>query len=711
MTDIDPANFAYSEAVQDDVEGEVASERSNLETLLSYIDHPNIADELDAETLGSIGQECLRGYELDKASRSEWERQTKAAMDLALQVAEKKSWPWPNAANVKYPLITTAAIQFAARAYPAIIPGADVVKGAVNGRDEDGSKLDRARRIGQHMSYQLLEEMEEWEEDTDKLLLQMAIVGCAFRKTYYDSTLGRNVSELAPAKHVVFDHATPFRKLRRISHELFLCKNDVLEKVRGDVWRDIELGMADGASSDDEDGTYEFIEQHSWYDLDEDGYKEPYSITFRKESGEVVRVVARYDQDGVQINARQEVARIKQVEYWTKYGFMPNPDGGSYDIGLGILLNPINETINTVLNQLLDAGTVANTGGGFIGKGLRMKAGPMRFSPGEYKPVDAQGSAIRDNIVPLQFPDPSPVLFNLLGLLIEAGKDIANVKDVLSGEQNQSNVPATTTLALIEQGLKVFTAIYKRVHRSLKQEFRKLYRLNKLYLPPESYFRFHDMPVQILLEDYAGDETDITPVSDPHLVTDAQVMAKAQALMNFNGDPHINQMEIRKRFLIAIKEENIEALLQEPPPPPQDPKVAEIMGNLQIKAAEMEAKIEKMKAETIDTQAAAVLKVAQAEAQEIGNQLQIYMQQAHGIAMLMQQHMEMMGNGQSAVQGMAGASNDGGGDGVPPTVPPITDGGMGGGELYPADDRGIGDEAGGSVGEGAVLPGSGEPGI
>lgn len=686
--------------VEDPEQGQAAPVQPAL-VLSALAQMQNIASLLGKETLTGIGQECRKGYDLDKSSRSDWEKQTKTAMDLALQLAEEKSWPWPKAANVKYPLITTAAIQFAARAYPAIVPGAEVVKGMVNGADPDGRKLDRARRIGAHMSYQLIEEMEEWEEDTDKLLIQLPIVGCAFRKTYFDTTRQRNTSELAAAKHVVYDHATPFGKLRRISHEIFLYRNDVEERVRSGVWLEIELGKSDKDSEID-DGAFEFIETHYWYDLDEDGYKEPYCVTWRKETGEVVRIAPRFDEDGISIAPDGRVLRIEPVSYWTKYGFMPNPDGGSYDIGLGVLLNPINETVNTVLNQMLDAGTVQNAGGGFIGKGLRMKGGAMRFAPGEYKPVDAQGASIKDNIVPMVHPGPSAVLFQLLGLLIEAGKDVASTKDILTGEQNQSNVPATTTLALIEQGLKVFTAIYKRIHRSLKQEFRKLYRLNRLYLPLESYFRFQDQQVQILLADYQ-DDFDVCPVSDPHLVTDAQVMAKAQALMSFNGDPLINQVEIRKRFLKAIKEESPEALLVEPQAPPPPPELMELMATLP-------ATIEKLRAEAMESAASAALKVAQAEAQEIGNQMQVYMAQMQGLQDMLRQQIEAM-NGQSQLRGMEAPPDDQGGLQVLDGLPPGDLGEMGDGGILPPDAGGLDVGAGGGDLEGAMPGGADQPAV
>jgi chaperonin GroES len=591
------------EIEDDEVEGQAAPEARNpLDVLQSFIQPGvvNLVSMLPQETVDKIGTEVVRGYDIDKASRSDWEKQTKTAMELALQVSTEKSWPWPKAANVKYPLITTAAIQFSARAYPAIVKGQEVVKGEVLGPDPGGQKKERADRIGRHMSYQVLEEIEDWDEEVDKLLMRMSIVGCEFRKTYFDKALARNCSDLVEAKFVVYNHKVPFRKLRRLTHLLFMFKNEVIERQRGGLWADIgELGLPDGEDND-EDGHFEFLEQYCWYDLDEDGYKEPYIVTVKKDSGKVVRILPNFEgvlvrpgdpgtKRGVHVNANGEISKIDQVDYWTKFGFMPNPDGGSYDLGLGILLNPINETVNTVLNQMLDAGTRANTGGGFIGSGLKMKAGPVKFAPGEYKPVDVSGGKIADNIYHLESPGPSPVLFNLLGMLIEAGKDISSVKDILTGDQ-QVNQTATTTLALIEQGQKVFSAIYKRVHRSLKQEFKKLYRLNKLYLQPEDYYRFQDEVEPIYLEDYQGDDTDVAPVSDPTLVSDAQELTRSEALMQFVGDPFINQRELRVKRLQALKVQDIETLLDtsQNPPPPMDPAQAQkAMQEIEAKGQEV----------------------------------------------------------------------------------------------------------------------------
>lgn len=632
--------MAYETVVMEgEAEGVATPETQQppAELLRSFIGVANLVPQLDAERVQKIGQEVVRGYEIDKASRSEWEKQTKVAMDLAMQVTQEKSFPWPKAANVKYPLITTAAIQFSARAYPAIVRGADVVKGEVLGPDPEGLKKQRADRIGRHMSYQVLEEVPDWDEDVDKLLMRMSIVGCEFRKTYFDTMMGLNCSDLVPAKFVVYNHKTPFAKLRRITHELYPFKNEIIEKQRGGIWSEVQLGLPAGEDND-EDGAFEFLEQHCWYDLDDDGYKEPYVVTVKKDSGEVARIVARFDEEGIFLNGKGEISKIEPVEYWTKFAFMPNPDGGSYDVGLGLLLNPINETVNTVLNQILDAGTLANTGGGFLGSGLKMKGGPARFVPGEFKPVDVTGGKIADSIYHMQFPGPNAVLFNLLGLLIEAGKDISSVKDILTGDSQSPNQTATTTLALIEQGQKVFSAIYKRVHRSLKQEFKKLYRLNKLYLEPEDYYRFQDKVEPIYLEDYQGDDTDVAPVSDPTLVSDAQELTRAEALMKFVNDPFINQKLLREKYLRALKEQNVEELLDtsENPPPPMDPAQAQkAMQEIQAKGealAQQEQaigqQIEAAKSELAAKEQAIAQQIQEAEAALAGRAQELELAQA-----------------------------------------------------------------------------------
>lgn len=609
MADYDTVDTADAEGMEGD----------QAVTILDLPDMGNIAEILTDEHLGRIGERVIREYEIDKASRSDWEKRIKAAMDIAMQVAEEKSYPWPRAANVKFPLMTVAAIQFGARAMPAIV-APDPVKAKVVGSDRGvpaidpqtgqpimgpdgqpawqvppGAKRHRADRVAAHMSYQLTEEMEEWAEDTDKLLHILPIVGCCFRKTYFDPGLARNVSCMVPADRLVVNYrAKSLEQAARITEELTpLHPHEVEERKRQGIWRDVDFGRPHDAGSDD-DAPHEFLEQHRLLDLDEDGYPEPYIVTVHRETAQVARIVARFDREGVMLNAKGQIARIEPRHYYTKYSFLPSPDGSFYDVGFGSLLNPINESVNSVLNQLLDAGHLANTQGGFVGAGLRLKGGDLRFRPGEWKQINASGSDIRAAVVPITYPGPSAVLFNLLGLLIDAGREIANIKDVLSGDQDRT-MPATTTMALIEQGMKVYTAIYGRIYRSLKSEYNKLFALNATYLDDEVYFRFHDDETAVARADYAMGDVDILPVADPREVSDMQKMARANFLSAFANDPLVNPIEVRRRMFEAASLDDIDALLVEPQPDPMAQQAAA------LELAEKQAKIEKAQAETLAT--------------------------------------------------------------------------------------------------------------
>jgi chaperonin GroES len=387
---------------------------------------------------------------------------------------------------------------------------------------------------------------------------------------------------------------------------------------RAGLWLEpkIPFGQAQAMGSsndaDDMDAPHEFLEQHRSWDLDDDGYAEPYIVTVHKESRQVVRIVARYDADGIKFsNLTHKIVKIDPIHYYTKYDFIPNPDGGIYSVGFGQLLRPINEAVNTTLNQLLDAGTLANTGGGFIGKGLSMNAGAIRFVMGEYKTVNVAGGTLRDNIVPMPFPGPSPVLFNLLGMLIASGKEVAAIKDVLTGEGGSANTPATTTLAMIEQGLKVFTAIYKRVHRSLKMELNKLYRLNRVYGDEKSEYKVGDTWKVISKQDYVLG-SGVEPVSDPTMISDMQRLGRAQFQMQFMNDPYFDGYEIRKDILQAANVENIDKKLHRQPP--QNPALMVKGMELEQSGMKAQAEVNWRKGLEVQAYSQAILNFANADA-------------------------------------------------------------------------------------------------
>lgn len=601
-----------TELVEDDFEdlptGEGGPEDVHFD-IIANIASPNLAFEIDEVDVAKIGRVVVDEYQLDLESRKAagWDERNEEAIKLAMQVREDKTFPWVGAANIKYPLITTAAIQFAARAYPAVVDGWNVVKGKVLGKPDD-QKRDRADRIAAHMSFQLLEEMPEWEEDTDQMLHVLPITGMMVRKTWFDPVLGRNRSEIIFPDKIVVDYYAK-ADCARITQVVEYQPHEVLERVRSGVWADITLEQ-----HQDSNERECFLEQHRLWDMDGDGYPEPYIVTVHRDTAKVVRIVARYDEDGVRLNAKDEVISITPTEYFTRYPFIPSMDGSWYAIGFGALLNSLSQTINATINQLLDAGTLANTQGGFIGDGVKLKSGNASFRPGEWKKVaNDAGSSLKDNIVPLPVGAPSTVLFSLLGMMVEAAKDITATKDILTGETQQTNQPVGTTLAMIEQGLKVFTAIYKRVHRSLKKELAQLYRLNRLYLEPETYFTFQDDERVVRLDDYRAEGVDVIPVSDPTIVTDTQRIGRAQFLITtFRGDPTIDQRELNRRVLEAASIADIDELMPEPKgPPPPPPEVIKAMADADAKTRETAIDEKRADAEIANTLADAEAKVMQ----------------------------------------------------------------------------------------------------
>jgi len=625
----------------------------------------NIADMLTDDQLASIGDRVKREYQIDLTSQADWRACNEVAMKLAMQVTEKKNYPWPNAANVKFPLLTTASMQFAARAYPAIV-GTDVVKAKVIGKDEGGEKRERGDRVSAHMSYQLTYQMDEWEEDTDKLLHVLPITGVCYRKTYYSPSLGRNKSELVlPDKLVVNNGVRSLDAAPRITQEIELYPLEVKERELQGIFKENEYGQTE---SDDDDAPMDFLEQHRRLDLDEDGYPEPYIVTVHKDTGKVARIVANYDledNENYGVNRDGNIARIEPIKYFTKYGFFPNPSGGFLDIGFGYLLRPLNEAVNTTINQLLDAGHLQNAGGGFIGSGARLKGGMHKFSPGKYTPVDVNGQDLKNNIVPFNFQGPSVVLFQLLGLLIDAAKDISSVKDAMTGEAQGKNQSPTTTLALIEQGMQVFSAIYKRIFRSLKKEYGKLYLLNGKYLGDEEYVTILDEQKAVSREDYGKKDLDIVPVADPSVVTNMQKMSRAEFMMSLKDDPRIDGVEVLKRVLEAASIDDPEGLMAKETPP--NPQVLKDADEIDIKKKKLELDEIKLQAEIGEIEARTIKFLAEAEGIEPGRQLEEY--KAHMQALrdeakhvLEEKKIDSMDKGK--VPGVAGQSGNQGVSGI-----------------------------------------------
>lgn len=619
-----------------------------LDTKLSLntiINSVNIAEKLSEDDLNTIADYVHTGYSVDEQSRKGWKDAVEEWIKQAIQAKEQKNTPWPNAANVKFPLITTAALQFSARAYPALLPGVSPVRGRVIGYDPEGTKTERAIRVGKHMSYQLLEQMDDWEEEMDRLLFALPIVGCMFKKTYYSGVLQKNISELVyPTELVVNYWAKNLEEAERVTHVLRLTDNDIYERVQEGLYLDQELSKAVELDQDktvtdkqfnaevpnDDTLTYRILEQHCYLDLDQDGYKEPYIVLIDDTSKKILRIVARFNESDVKYTERNEIASIKPIDFFTKFSFVPSPDGSFYDIGFGILLGPINETINTVINQLLDAGTLSNMQSGFISKGIRIKGGEKGFIPGEWKWVNGAMDDLRKGLVPLPVREPSQVLFSLLGTMIESGERLSSVTEIMTGNIPGQNTKATVAMAAIEQGTKVFSSIYKRTHRSLTKEYKKLFRLNSIFLEEQEYFTILDSGQETGAitgkQDYDATNVDVVPASDANVATEQQRLAKIEALKELLSLGLINPQEFTKRYLEATEQPNIQALMDMPK---KGPSLEEQKLEWDKQKFNQEHELEKEKFESSDraARAKAILDLAKAEAEAAGTQLPQYMQQ------------------------------------------------------------------------------------
>jgi len=506
------------------------------------------------------------------------------------------------------------------------------------------------------MSYQLLEEMQGWEDDMDSLLTALPIEGCAFKKTYYNPAMRMNVSEwVRPMDLIVNFNYKNIEVAPRVTQIIRLLPNIVIERVRSGAFRD-DPAIHSQQYRDEEDSKFEstdddrpitFYEQHRYLDLDGDGYGEPYIVTVHRDSQKVVRILPRWDEKGQHIQqpseeevaqaqqmgqeAKPKIIRIDPVHYFTSYIFMPCPRGSVYGMGYGRLLGPLNASINMTLNQIHDAGTLSNTQGGFVGKSFQMgrgrQAGNLSFKMGEFKSVMYSGDDIRKAIMPLPFKGPDATLFQALQLLIGTGEKLGSVTDPMIGESPGTNVPATTTLALIEQGSKVFSSVFKRIHRSLKSEFKKLYRLNRLFLDDQVYFRVLDDEKAAAREDYEDESFDVSPVSDPNMISDTQMLVKAELLKEFIGQG-LDDFGIMSRILEAARVPDWEELVpKEEKKPEPDPKTILEMQRLEIERDRLDMQMFETQFKVLKLQADAMKSFAAAEASELGPQIEIYKKQ------------------------------------------------------------------------------------
>jgi chaperonin GroES len=587
----------------------------------------NIAEYLDDDYLDMVGRQLVEAIEIDDESRSGWMDDMEEWLTLATQVRDMKSYPWQRASNVKYPLMTVSALQFQARALPSLINSDKPVKAKVIGRDPDGQKQRRSNRVSKYMSYELLEGMDYWMEEFDRLLFVLPMVGIVYRKSYYSDSKGKVKSHLVMPQDLILNYHAQDYSRARMSHVIFMDQNELKELQRQGIYLDVELhqetdkshdirdeiiGLTPADSGAVKDETpWEILESHCWIDLDGDGYKEPYIVTVHRDSGQILRIVARWEDGDIEYAQNGKIARIRGTEYFTPYVFLPDPNSAVYGIGFGRLLGPTNETVNTLINQLVDAGTLSNLQSGFLSRGIKLRGGSTRFRPGEWKVVNTTGDDLRNGIFPMPVREPSGVLFNLLGMLISSGERISSTTDMMVGENPGQNQKATTTMAVLEQGLKVYSSIQKRIHRQLGKEYKRLYELWSRYLDERRYNMVLDeIEEQGTVADFNVEDMNVRPASDPNIVSDAQRMALSQSLLEkaAAGLP-VNVGVATRKMLEAEGHEDIEEIMTMPPPQPNP---------------EFQLEVEKTQIDAFRAYHEALEKIAKAEAAEEGVQLNQY---------------------------------------------------------------------------------------
>ncbi|MEO1503127.1 MAG: hypothetical protein AAFU68_02760 [Pseudomonadota bacterium] len=650
-----------------EVGGDIVDQQEQADVVLGLIElqaQINLYNWIDDDAkLSEIAKQVVDECAIDEASRADWMKKAEESIELASMITEEKSKPWRGAPNVKYPLVIEACLQFWSGTFPAIMPAGDIVRCPVHGQDKSGRKQKRADRVSSYTSFYLRNRTPEWGDDTSRLMMQLPAVGHLFRKWWRNPAEGRAESRLCAADAVIVNQATShLEKAPRITEKVSLYPNEIKERERDGRFRRFDYssytGKRDGEelhvgdmseTNDDTLAPQMFLEQHRWLDLDDDGYMEPYIVTVHEESQEVVRIVANWTPEDVKVEIGGEVVTLamayqlrmrgltapatvrsmKRREFFTDYRLLPSLDGTYYGIGFGYLLNHTNRSINTIINMLLAAGQLSTLGGGFIGQGPNLKGSKIEFQPGRWITVNTMGATLREAIVEAPFREPSPVMFSLLGFLVEAGQRVGQTRDLLNSENLGANASPTTVMALIQKGEQVHSAVVMDLFRSLGREYKLVAKILHLYPDEENYREFHDeepdpqqmvaggMPQQdqvSMREDFSAAHMDIEPVADPREVSDAVAMSKAQLLLEMSRGGDVQRDPVTaKRVMQAANISDLEEFFPELTPEQQEAQAA-----AQKKAAELQeraavAEISEKEATTRQKLADAQEKMAQVE--------------------------------------------------------------------------------------------------
>ena len=546
----------------------------------------NLADFLDEGYLREISSDLRASYEDDMESRSEWEETYTKGLDQLGVKYEERTQPFQGASGVTHPLIAESVTQFQAQAYKELLPSGGPVKTQVLGL-QDAAREEQASRVKEFMNYQIMEVMEEFDPDMDQLLFYLPLSGSTFKKVYYDEAKQRAVSKFIPAQDLVVPYAaSDLATASRVTHVLRMDANEIRKMQIAGFYKEVELSTYNqedevrekidniqGTSRTYSDEIYTILEMH--VDLDIEGFEDmspngeptgiaiPYIVTLDEGSGHIL---------SVRRNFEEGAGLAKKQQYFVHYKFMPGL--GFYGFGLIHMIGGLGRAATSILRQLIDAGTLANLPAGFKARGVRVRNDDEPLQPGEWRDIDAPGGNIRDAIIPLPYKEPSATLAQLLGALIEGGRRFVSLADQQTGDTN-SAAPVGTTVAMLERGMKVMSAIHKRLHYSQRQEFRVLARIFRDNLPPEYPYDVEGGNRMIKAEDFDS-RVDVVPVSDPNIFSMAQRVTLAQTQLQLaQSNPQVHNLHAAyRRMYQALEVQNIDEILPPPPEPqPLDPAI------------------------------------------------------------------------------------------------------------------------------------------
>ena len=549
--------------------------------------YTNLAEEMPDRELGRIAGELLSEFDANKASRQEWEDAYANGLELLGFNYEERTQPFRGSSGVTHPLLAEAATQFQAQAFNELLPASGPVRTAIVGA-ETRDKQQQSQRVRQFMNYYITNVMEEYTPELDQMLFYLPLAGSTFKKVYYDENLGRAVSKFVPAEHLVVPYETSdLETCPNITQTLRISLNELRKKQISGFYLDIPVlpGQSEGDSVSDEinriDGMtpsqidYDCTLLECHVDLDIEGYEEkdddgeptgikvPYVVTISQDNGQILSIRRNY---------REDDDMKRKIQYFVHYKFLPG--FGFYGLGLIHTIGGLSRTATAALRQLIDAGTLSNLPAGFKARGLRIRDDDDPLQPGEFRDVDAPGGAIRDSLMPLPFKGPDSTLFQLLGFVVDAGRRFATITDMKVGDGNQQ-AAVGTTIALLEQGSRVMSAVHKRLHYAMRLEFKILSRVMSESLPGEYPYSVEGADSAVKATDF-DDRVDVVPVSDPNVFSQAQRIALAQTKLQLAGaapDLH-NMYEVYRDMYDALGVKDTDRIMKRVPdeePTPKDP--------------------------------------------------------------------------------------------------------------------------------------------